>query len=456
MKETEVRIMRKTPCTLCLLFLGVFIFSVNGFLIAEVSINGAVETDVWVQLEEGEKLKNENTFSLKLEYGSDNYHLFAQPEIQLYGVPLIDDIEDLQNSDSLFDASVRLAEAYLDLYEFLFPVFDVRIGKQKIVWGAADMLNPTGNVSPSDFSDPKEFGEKIGVNALFLKAYLPSVRCDLVLVPVFTPSLLPKSGFLSSLFPEIPPIPGTSLGTQTENVSFPENRWSETTLLGAKLSSFILGYDVSASFYRGRYSIPVISQIDVKRSGSQTNITTFSGFPKLYVAGLDFMGSMWSRGIWGEFALFFPEDLEITTNTDIDGDGTFDIIDTTKIDPYVRFTLGTDYTCRNGVYYNLQWAHGFDYEIGKSHLNDYLVFRIEKGFFYDKLKILPLTLIVATGDIENFEEDYGVGYAPEIQFSPADNLELDIGCFFTTGKGENLLAKNRSKDFFFFTTTVHF
>lgn len=448
--------MRKTSHTLFLFVLCTLFFSINGLLGAEVSINGVLETDVWVQFDDGEKLKNENTFSLKFEYGSKNYHLFVQPEIKLFGVPAIDEIEDLQDADSLFDSSVRLAEAYLDFYEFLFPVFDMRVGKQKIVWGAADMLNPTGNVSPSDFSDPKEFGEKIGVNALLLKAYLQPVQCDFVLVPVFTPSLLPKSGFLSSFLPEIPTIPGTSLGTLTENVSLPRNRWTENTLFAAKASSFIFGFDVSASFYSGRYSIPVISRIDSVKAGSQTNITTFSGFPKLQVAGLDFIGSVWSRGIWGEFALFFPRNLDITTNTDIDGDGTVDITDTTAIDPYVRFTLGTDYTFRNGVYYNLQWAHGFEYEIGKSNLNDYLVFRIEKGFFYDKLKILPLTVILATGDIGNLEDDFGAGYVPELQFSPSDNLEIDIGCFLAAGKGENLLAKNREKDFFFFTASVHF
>jgi hypothetical protein len=448
--------MRKTSYTLFMFVLLILFFSVNGPLSAEVSINGMLETDVWVQFDEGEKLKNENTFSLKFEYGSENYHLFVQPEIELFGVPVIDEIKDLQDSDSLFDSSVRLAEAYLDLYEFLFPVFDVRVGKQKIVWGASDMLNPTGNVSPSDYSDPKEFGEKIGINALLLKTYLRYVQCDLVLVPLFTPSLIPKSGFLSSFLPEIPIIPGTSPGTLTENVNFPQNRWTENTLFAAKASFFILGYDVSASFYTGRYSIPVVSRIDIERDGLYTNITTFSGFPKLQVAGLDFIGSVWNQGIWGEFALFFPQDLEITTNTDVDGDGTVDIMDTMAIDPYIRFTLGTDYTFRNGVYYNLQWAHGFEYEIGKSNLNDYLVFRIEKGFFYDKLKILPLTVILASGNIRNLEDDYGVGYAPELQFFPADNLEFDIGCFFAAGEGENLLAKNQKKDFFFVTATVHF
>jgi hypothetical protein len=450
--------MRKISHMLFLFLLCTLFFSVNGVLCAEVSVNGMLETDIWVQFDKGEKLRNENTFSLKFEYGSENYHLFAQPEIELFGVPSIVETEDLQDPGSLFDSSVRLSEAYLDLYEFLFPVFDLRVGKQKIVWGAADMLNPTGNVSPSDFSDPKKFGEKIGVNALLLKTYLPSVQLDFVLVPLFTPSLFPKSDFLPSFLPEIPTLPGTSPGTLTENVRLPQNRLTENSIAAAKASTFILGFDVSASFYTGRYSIPVVSRIDIEKAVSLTNVTTFSNFPKLQVAGLDFIGSIWNRGIWGEFALFLPQDLEITTNTDADGDGTFDITETTVIDsdPYVRFTLGTDYTFRNGLYYNLQWAHGFEYEIGKSNLNDYLIFRIEKGFFYDKLKVLPLTVILATGDIGDLGNDFGVGYIPEIQFSPSDNLEIDIGCFLAEGRGDTLLAENREKDFFFFTASVHF
>ncbi len=50
-------------------------------------------------------------------------------------------------SDSL---TFRLREAYLDLY---FGNFDLRIGKQQIVWGKADGVFITDMVSPKIYSN---------------------------------------------------------------------------------------------------------------------------------------------------------------------------------------------------------------------------------------------------------------------------------------------------------------
>jgi len=157
-------------------------------------------------------------------------------------------------------------------------------------------------------------------------------------------------------------------------------------------------------------------------------------------------------GLWGEAGLFIPE--KTVTNTYVN-DALY--ASTTILDDiYVRFVLGTDYTFRNGLYYNVQFVHGFDSEIGKEYLNDYLITRIEKSFFYDKIKILPLTLILATGNLGNIAGNYGIGYLPELQYFPSDNLEIDIGALLIGGKDDNLLARLKDTDSLFLTVKVSF
>ena len=115
----------------------------------------------------------QNTFNLNFEKSFDNSAFKVNPMIYH------------DYSDSL---TFRLREAYLDLY---FDNFDLRVGKQQIVWGKADGVFITDIVSPKDlfqFLLP-EFDEiRIGVEGAKFDYYVGDNTFELVFLPVFTPT----------------------------------------------------------------------------------------------------------------------------------------------------------------------------------------------------------------------------------------------------------------------------
>jgi hypothetical protein len=108
---------------------------------------------------------------------------------------------------------------------------------------------------------------------------------------------------------------------------------------GVKISAFLLNYDISVSYYYGRYSLPVIDRIDLEQAILVTNISASSHYPRVHIVGLDFAGSVFDMGRWGEAGLFILE--QVTTETYITGFGLSDSTTVLK-DIYVRFVLGSE------------------------------------------------------------------------------------------------------------------
>jgi hypothetical protein len=85
---------------------------------------------------------------------------------------------------------VDVREAYVNTY--IGPI-DLRLGKQIIVWGRADMLNPTNNLTPADFRarSPIEDDRRLGNMGARLFLRLPPIRLEGVWLPGYTPTVLP-------------------------------------------------------------------------------------------------------------------------------------------------------------------------------------------------------------------------------------------------------------------------
>ncbi|MCK7509029.1 MAG: hypothetical protein MZV70_36675 [Desulfobacterales bacterium] len=70
--------------------------------------------------------------------------------------------------------NLEIRELYIQLYGFLFDNLDVTSGRQRIVWGTADKLNPTDNLNPLDLEDILDFGRRRGSDAINLNYYFNS------------------------------------------------------------------------------------------------------------------------------------------------------------------------------------------------------------------------------------------------------------------------------------------
>jgi len=124
--------------------------------------------------------------------------------------------------------------------------------------------------------------------------------------------------------------------------------------------------------------------------------------------------------------------------------------------PYFKYVIGGDYTFKNDLYINAQYLHGFIHERGKNELKDYVVFRIEKKFLNDELKIVPLGGAISVDDWGDVKNSYGFVGAPEIDYYPSDNIELTLGAFLIEGKGENLFNRVKENDEVYLKAKVSF
>ncbi len=429
---------RRSLTAVCILLTALSVLCGHAF--AEVSVNGSIETENGLLFKTSLLQNYQNTLGIKLEFGTDKYHLYANPELKVSALTDASELEELQSSDRIAPYALNLKEAYIDIYEFLIPVLDVRMGKQIVVWGTADRINPTSSFCPADLSDLFDWGEKLGVISLLMNFYIGDIIITGAYTPVFTPTLLPQN---------FEQMAGTSLGTPT--LELPGQVLGESQQVALRINFPISTFDIFASYYYGRYSIPVTTSITL--NPEQSINSTKSRYPRLHVAGLSFSGSIFEMGVWAETGVFIPEVYSTKTYM-LTPSPT--LIDETASAPYIRYVLGTDYTFKNGIYVNFQFVHGFDHEIGRDLLNDYFITRLEKSFFDDKLKVLPLTVIFSVSEWSDIPNNYGLAWVPEIQFFPSDSLELDLGCYILHGSGSNLFNNLKDNDALFFKAKVSF
>jgi hypothetical protein len=132
---------------------------------------------------------------------------------------------------------VDVREAYVNAY---LGRLDLRLGKQIIVWGRADALNPTNNLTPTDFrirsplEDDLRVGN-VGARAVLRLAPAP-LRLEGVWMPVYLPTELPTVGlppFVSFGAPVFPaPTLGNGLAAGRLHLELPAIEMSVSYLYG--------------------------------------------------------------------------------------------------------------------------------------------------------------------------------------------------------------------------------
>lgn len=429
------------------IIIGIFIVSECLFADNGININGYIQTDNRIQTKSNKFTWNENRLNLRLEGAPSNlYHYFSEIRLRGFGFPITDQFTDLQlqEKNKAYPWGLEFREAYVDLYSLGLKNLDLRIGRQVIAWGTADALNPTGNLSPDDLEDIFNFGEKLGTNAVKASYYLgDNLTINGIYVPIFTPATLPFGDFADAFSAPMDLPPGMTTRTLSDTVILPERKPSESSQIGLKTSTNLLGYDLSLSYFKGRDDLPILSKATITPVDliGTVDIATELIYPEMQVIGADFAGSIGSVGIWGEGAVFM---MEATQSVVLDDE------------PYFKYVLGGDYTFKNGLYFNGQYLHGFLHERGKNELNDYFTFRLETTFLNDKFKIVPIGGAVAINDWGDMKNNYGLVYAPELSYYPSDNVELSVVPFIIDGKGVNMFGSLKDLDEILFRLKVSF
>jgi len=220
------------------------------------------------------------------------------------------------DEDDLDRSYLNFTEAFVDIY---FERFDLRLGKQIINWGKADVFNPTDNLTPTDYSNLLD-DDEIGVLAANLNYYWNEWNLQLVAIPLFAPSRLPPRDTRFSLFPSDSPI-------VIEDPELPPNA-IDNAQAGVRLMSTFRGWDFSVSYYDGINDIPSpelrFQQVIIPPLPIPVDVPYIVPvYNRFRSFGADFATVFDRWGLHGEAAQFI-----------FDGD---------RQDSYLQYVIGVDY-----------------------------------------------------------------------------------------------------------------
>ncbi len=408
---------------------------------------------------------NENRITLELDKNiSGNSKFHSEVWLRNIGLPNIANSADLYNKGIVDPYNLEIREAYVQIYGFLSEDLDVKIGRQRIVWGTADKLNPTDNLNPYDLEDILDFGRHRGSDAISFDYYFNSdYSMQGVFIPFFQPANMPVGIFADALTPSMDMQDGMTLVSMSDSITMPSYNIGESSTVGLKFKGFVAGFDLSASYVWGRDGLPVSTYNTLTPVDAMGGVSINSelSFYRTHIFGADMAGSIGGVGVWAEAAIFLPEHEIVMTNdltafypgspSPVTQDSTI-----LKKEPYVKFVLGADYNFADGTYLNVQYLHGFINERGRDELNDYFFVQLEKKFLEDKLKIVPLAggfIVSDWGDIPN---NYTIIYTPEVSYMATDNTEMILSAAIFEGKGNNIFTNFVDYDMLMFKVKYSF
>ncbi len=256
----------------------------------------------------------QNTFNLNFEKRFDNTFFKVNPLIYH------------DYADSL---TFQLREAYIDLY---FDNFDLRVGKQQIVWGKADGVFITDIVSPKNlyqFLLP-EFDEiRLGVIGAKFDYYIGDNTFELVWLPVFTPTKYAGANSVWAITPDFP-VPPTFDYSKLDVTSSLEN--SEVFLKYSALTEYA-DFEIMGG-YMWDDDPTMYSSFAPDGSGGM-NLVITPEHNRLSLAGGSFSSTLGPFVFRGEAAYYFGKYFNTLTPQ----------IDNGVIQKdYIHYMLGTDFT----------------------------------------------------------------------------------------------------------------
>lgn len=368
--------------------------------------------------------RNQNLLSLKFKASYGKFAGVASADLYLNAVgSKLKGFEDLQKYNAVQPFTLEPQNLYVEGRDLFAKGLDIRIGNQVVLWGAADQFNPTNNINADDLRDPLLFGKQQPNFMLKLDYWVTKTfSISGVLVPVFKPALLPASAALGAADIQRMPFADDAFRHRVEGEFgyasqvglYPPVVSSLKPVLPAttadnmqfayRLAGTFADQDIALSYYLGRTDFPQPfsnhtkqvkkQQCDPQKPTSCVEGTlrtdTLLGYPRMHVFGLNMAGEVnpfkWiSERIHGigyrlEAALIVPKraDIRLTQEDlpalfysageyDYDGDGKPGgpnapaVVDST---PFLKWTVGLDYTFGQHVYVNAMWVHGLADEFG--------------------------------------------------------------------------------------------
>lgn len=430
--------------------------------------------------------RNENRLEFYFAY-TPNKHLQIVGDVEavFFGVAQARELDDLATQQLLTPFHFESDAAYIGLFDIL-PNLDIKIGRQILVWGTADKFNPTNNINPDDLEDRPLFTEPIA-NQMVVVDYAPladKLWFQGVYVPLFYPALLPPSAAAALKDPQtIPPFADESdkdqiralqdtldinpglIPTVRGTVDMPPRRFIDGQA-AFKVGTSLGGVDMSASYYVGRHDIPTPAYVESTDKELEPGAPTDEAeccfesnarlvYPRMQVVGLDFatqLPFLGNMGLWGEGALFFPEEQDLFIELPVMVDVTPDDGEVNPVEsvsgpsirktPFVKATAGLDYTFGKHVYVQAQYIRGFINEFGVDHIGNFLSAGTDLIFFGRHL--VARLFGVVEFPRERGGDASGVIFPALLVTPPWGSVNFEVGSFVLLGKKETFFGQKAS------------
>ena len=254
-----------------------------------IGIDGFVRNYTGVQYNNGDFNMLQNTLNLDFNMMGDKMALKANPLIYLYNIDSFD---------------VRMREIYLDMY---FNSFDIRVGKQQIVWGKADGVFITDIVSPLNLTEflLPDFDEiRVGVYAAKVDFYLGNSTLEAIWKPIYAGNELPGPGSIWYKPPAFPAPPTFDHSKEKINPSLENSE----VYLKYSFSSSAIDFDLMGAYtWDQTPSMYVEKQFGMDTVTHEPYLKGLLITPehhRLYVAGGSFTSTIKSFVIRGEAAYY--------------------------------------------------------------------------------------------------------------------------------------------------------
>lgn len=231
----------------------------------------------------------------EFEVSKDNSYLFASLN-SVYNRILDDEV------------GIELREAF---FQYTRKNWDLKAGKQIVVWGVADGLRITDIVSPMDYSEflARDYDDiRIPVNAFRLKYIKPSYNLELIFVPVSEFFVLPVDADNPWAITHAFEMPYQA------NMDDTPDETLENSEFGGRFSFYLSGIDFSASALHTWNKMPVFNY------GYSQNMDTLlldANYKRLDMLGLDFSMPVSKFVIRGEVAEYLDGLVEYSDNVPI-------------------------------------------------------------------------------------------------------------------------------------------
>lgn len=451
----------------------------------ELKIFGEFSTDQRLMTEKNNTWSwNENRIDLKLEKKiAGKSKFYSDIWFRNIGFYNPSKFIHLSEKNNISPVDLEIREVYAELYGVLSEKLDVKIGRQRIAWGTADKINPTDNINSLDMEDVWDFGRRNASDAIKLTYYFDNGNIEGVFIPFFRANNLP-AGDWGNILISNPNFPSTfSLNDSTsfgvvfnginETIMQPKLNFKENSVFGLKYKGIFSGVDYSLSYIYGLDGFPVPNKADLSidsldnLSNFYLKLNTNLIYPRQHIFGLDLAGSIKDIGVWSEIAVFKPTESyrtitylpDLSSYMSLPFSGMKIIVsDSLMLDdkPFVKYVLGADYTFKNGIYFNIQYIHGFVHERGSENLNNYLLLSVDKKLFNEKLKFSPISGGYVISDFNNITNDYALIYMPYLEYYATDNSSIILGYRYIDGLGKNSFAQFKNYDEIFFKLKYSF